>query len=345
MDNKQSNQNSREETDIQWEERRKREDAEENLRLWEEAKEVKGRLKELAFEVEDGSSIKTDQIANHKDSGIKSANATPSLDSVDEIVIPASKYAFPTPELELYKEWDSGDIIDNLDSLSKTADKINQYLFSRNAFCALSIELNNRKLIAPAFRPSPTIPKIVKQYSDAYLAIQRDRLVIDCHWLHSRNEKVSVTENKWRGLLDSRKDFQYEKIYEFVCTSIKNEYRADGTLRLTRRQQCQLAALRGNKTRMQFDKLTTSDREKGKPRTPPRLEVIELGINHWCEIDRRVEKYRPQYFAIAKATELLGDGATAGHIGELTGLILGEKPLSERSILAKWNKLKRWLPT
>lgn len=80
-------------------------------------------------------------------------------------------------------------------------------------------------------------------------------------------------------------------------------------------------------------------------RTPPRLEKVELAINHWCEIDCRIEKFRPQYFAIAKAIELLGERTLAKQIAELTGLILGEKPLSERSILAKRNKLKKWLPT
>lgn len=263
MDNKQSNQNSREETDIQWKERMKREDAEENLRLWEEAKKVKRLLKELIPEVEDSLSIKADPISNHKDSGIKSANAIPSSDSVDEIVTPASKYAFPTLELEIYKEWESEDILIHLDSLSRASKKIGQYLFIRKVFCALSIELNCRGLIAPVFRSSPAIPKGINKFSEAHLAIQRDRLVIDCHWLHSRKERVSISEVNWRGLLDTRKDFQYEKVAEFVSTSIRNEYRADAILRLTLRQQCQLAALRGNKTREQFDKLIKSERGEG----------------------------------------------------------------------------------
>lgn len=300
---------------------------------------------EPASRVKNSSSIEIGKIPIHKDGGMNPTSAVPHPSDTDEITAPANKYVFPISELEPYKEWELEDILINLDKISRISRKIDKYPLVRKAFCDLSIELNFRGLMAPAFRPSPTIPFGIKKFSEAHLAIQRDRLVIDSHWLHFRKERVSIAEVNWRGLLDTRKDFQYEKVAEFVSTSIRNEYRADAILRLTLRQQCQLAALRGNKTREQFDKLIKSERGEGKVRTPPRLEKVELAINHWCEIDCRVEKYRPQYLAIAKATELLGDGATAKHIGELTGLILGEKPLSERSILAKRNKLKRWLPT
>ena len=301
--------------------------------------------KEPASKVQNSSSIEIDKIPIHKDGGMNPTSAVPHPSDTEEITAPANKYVFLISELEPYKDCESEGILINLDKISQISKRLDKYLVIRNVFLDLSIELNSRGLIAPAFRPFPTIPRRIKKFSETHRAIQRDRVVIDCHWLHSRNERVSISENKWRGLLDTRRDFQYEKVAEFASTSITNEYRADGTLRLTPRQQCQLVAIRGNRTREQFDKLVTNEREKGKPRTPPRLELIELAINHWCERDCRVEKYRLQYFAIAKAVELLGNGATAKHIAELTGLILGEKPLSERSILAKRNKLKIWVPT
>jgi hypothetical protein len=262
-----------------------------------------------------------------------------SVTLVDKVHCPKDKYTFPIFKDNPYKDWKSEDIVDYLES--QLLENVGQYLVIRESFCALSLELNNRKLLAPAFRPKPTIPYGLKVHSETQFAIQRDRVVIDCHWLHCRNERVKASESKWKGLLNLKRDFQYEKVCEFASESIKNEYRADAILRLTPRQQFQLVALRGNKTIEQFSKLTKSTREKGKPRLPPRLETIELGINNWCEKDSRVEKYHSQYLAIGKSTELLGEVASIKQIAELTGLILGQKPLSESTMRSKLHNLKK----
>ena len=291
-------------------------------------------IEELLAGIDDDLPRKVNPIALQED-----GEAARTDDSIG-ITAPPGKYNFPIPGPSLYGEWASEDIINNLRSITEMAKGVDDYLFARELYSALSIELNHRGLIAPAYRPIPIIPKSVKKYSEAHLAIQRDRLVIDCHWLHARKEWVSISENKWRGLLDLKKEFQYEKVSEFASASIKNEYRADAILRLTLRQQCQLAALRGNQTRKQFDALVKSIREDGM-RTPPKLELIERAINHWCEMDCRLEKYRSQYFAIAKSIELLGESATAKQVAELTGFMLGEKPLSESAIRSKQKKLEK----
>lgn len=258
---------------------------------------------------------------------------------VDKVDCPKDKYTFPIFKEKPCEDWKSEDIVDYLES--QLLENVDQYLVIRESFCALSLELNNRKLLAPAFRPNPIIPYGLKDHSEAQLTIQRDRIVIDCHWLHCRDERVTTSEIKWKGLLDPKRDFQYEKVCEFASTSLKNEYRADAILRLTPRQQFQLVALRGNKAIEQFSKLTKSIREKGKPRVPPRLETIELGINNWCEKDSRVEKYHSQYLSIGKSTELLGEGASIKQIAELTGLMLGQKPLSESTMRSKLHNLKK----
>lgn len=258
---------------------------------------------------------------------------------VDKVDFLKDKYTFPISKDSPYKNWKSKDIVDYLGS--QLLENVGQYLVIRETFCALSLELNNRKLLAPAFRPNPTIPYGLKEHSKTQLAIQRDRVVIDCHWLHCRNERVTASEIKWKDLLDLKRDFQYEKVCEFASESIKNEYRADAILRLTPRQQFQLVALRGNKAVNQFSKLTKSIREKGKPRVPPRLETIELGINNWCEKDCRIEKYHSQYLAIGKSTELLGEEASIKQIAELTGLMLGEEPLSESTMRTKIKKIEK----
>lgn len=342
MNNRHSNQNSWKETDIQWEERMKREDAEENLRLWEQAKEVNELLKELTPQVKNSSPIKANPIDTHEVGEMKSSTATLSSISVDEIPASTSKYVFPISELGPYKEWESEDILDNLDSLSQTANKIDQYLFSRKAYCALSLELNFRGLIAPAFRPSPTIPKSVKKYSDAHRAIQIDRLVIDCHWLHARGESVYLSESKWKGILNMSKDFSFERVSEFASQKIKNEYRATAIMGLTTRQQLQMLALRSEEVQELYANLYKSIREPGKKRQPPKLELIEMAINQWCEADPRVVPNRPAYVALAKAIELMGKSSPT-QLGELMGLMLGVPPLAESTVRQKIIKLRKVL--
>jgi hypothetical protein len=267
-------------------------------------------------------------------------NALPHPSNTDEIVTPVSKYEFPASESRTYKEWEPRDILDNLASLSQTANKIDQYLFSRKAYCALSIELNFRGLIAPAFRPSPTIPKSVKKYSDTHRAIQRDRLVIDCHWLHARGESVYLSESKWKGILNMSKDFSFERVSEFASQKIRNEYRATAIMGLTTRQQLQMLALRSEEVQELYANLYKSIREPGKKRQPPKLELIEMAINQWCEADLRVVPNRPQYVALAKAIELMGKSSPT-QLGELMGLILGVPPLAESTVRQKMIKLRK----
>ena len=342
MDNKQSVKDYVEENYSYLSEHNKREEIKHQEKLRLEAEEFNKLFDELTPKIDEDLPVEANLIVINEVSGIKGATDTASSIIVDEIITPASKYAFPTPELEIYKEWESEDILENLDSLSQTANKMDQYLISREAYCALSVELNSRGLVAPAFRPSPTIPYLKNARKPSHTLIQRDRIVIDCHWLHARREIVYLSESKWRGILNMSKDFSFERVSEFASQKIKNEYRATAIMGLTKRQQLQMLALRSEEMQELYGNLYKSIREPGKKRQPPKLELIEMAINQWCEANSRMTQHRSQYVALAKAIELTGKSSPA-QLGELMGLMLGVPPLAESTVRQKIIKLRKVL--
>jgi hypothetical protein len=284
------------------------------------------------------SLLKVNPPPINEDSGIGSIVKT-SPSTFNDDVVPAIKYEFPIHELGLYRDMEAGNILGELESMSQIAKKADQYLLVREEFCTLSIELNNRKLIAPAFRPSPTIPYLKKYRNNSHLLMQKDRIVIDCHWLHARKVKIYSSEPNWRGIFNLSKEFSFEKVSEFASHDIKNEYRATAIMKLTPHQQNQMRALRSVETQKRFQDLYESLRD-GKRRLQPRLELIELAINQWCEADVRIVPHRPQYAALAMAIELTGDSSPT-LLGELMGLILGTPPLAESTVRQKIINLRK----
>jgi hypothetical protein len=151
---------------------------------------------------------------------------------------------------------------------------------------------------------------------------------------------VHSSEPNWKGIFDPDKDFSFDKISEFASHTITNEYRATAIMKLTQHQQNQMRALRSKETQKRFEKLYKSQRDGGGKRTQqPRLELIELAINQWCEADVRMAQWRSQYAALAKAIELMGDSSES-MLGELMGLILGIPPLAKSTVRQKIIKLR-----
>lgn len=219
------------------------------------------------------------------------------------------------------------------------------YQRHRMSFCTLSLAMNILGLKAPAFRPQPTIPKLASDQTPEHLLIQRDRIVIDCHWLYATKSKVYATEGTWRGMMNPKLALQMSRIEQFAATKLRNDSRADEILELNSFQQIQMAAMRGSKVQQAFQALREGKVDSTGHRTPARFRRITAKLQDWTDSQARFEKLYPKYRAYAMALELL-EAPTTEQVAQMAGLILGEPPLSYTTAaqtLAKLKELTRHL--
>lgn len=274
----------------------------------------------------------------------------PILDSVTrqevaELAPTPHSYTFPPPAEKSLSGHDATELILELEEISFRARSGEDYALLRDKYCAISIELNKRGLFAPGFRPHPAIPRLASSRTLSHMTLLRDRIVIDCHWLHSRREFVKVTkeEAQWMGLLALDRPFDWVRVSAFAATGINTIHRADSLLYLSIRQQCQMLALKGADVAERAARLFRGNR-LSKSRTPPAIVRIRQAINRWCEKDKRVSRYNEKYLAYATAVYLLGADRTIPETAELAGFILGETPLNESTARSTIAKLLKRLP-
>lgn len=242
-------------------------------------------------------------------------------------------------------EGSSEELLSELEMLVGSVRNGAEYSTVRQRYCSLSIALNEKGVLAPAFRPYPAIPSLASSRTPVHMTLLRDRIVIDCHWLHFRHELVKVTreEAQWIGLLALDRPFDWVRVSAFAATGINAIHRADSLLYLSIRQQCQMLALKGADVAERAARLFRGNR-LSKSRTPPAIVRIRQAINRWCEKDKRVLRYEEKYLAYATSLYLLGVDRTILETAELAGFILGEAPLSESGARSTIAKLLRRLP-
>lgn len=239
---------------------------------------------------------------------------------------------------------DHVDLMARLESLVDSIRDPDDYTPINGDYLDTCYRLNEFGLWAPAFRPHFSIPAKKAERRSVHATMLQDRIVLDCHWLHSNKHQVFPREDRWKPLFNLHKSFDIELAEEFASRVIKSEYRAEAILGLTLRQQVQLRAIRGTVADLAFNELKKSSSTTDGKRIPSRLEVITLTVNRWAEKDPRVAKHRDKYIAHAKARELLKSSSpTRKEIAELAGLIRGVPPLSERSVFDTLDKLDKRL--
>lgn len=278
------------------------------------------------------------KVAINSDAHLAAPTALPKC--VGELQSLTDSYKFPPSTDADHEHKSSAQLAEELEQLVDGIQAPDDYVKVRDRYCAISVALNQRGLLAPAFREFPKISAHALKRGNEQMLIQRDRIVIDCHWLFCRAEVVEIYEGQWKGLLKRGKPLDMDRLATFAATKIKNESRAYGTLRLTDRQQCQLVALRGDSIGAQFKHLTVSTYSRSA-RVPSTMEPVERAINRWCEKDRRMVAHRSKYLAYAKAKALLGPGALIFEIAELAGLIMGDPPLQESAARLTLKKLAK----
>ena len=232
-------------------------------------------------------------------------------------------------------------VVDPLSRLEALIDELRQhgdYRRVRDEYCQLSILINLQGAIAPAYR---LLPKPGKRKGDpVFLEIHRDQLVIDCHWLHSKKERVRAKDGDFWKMFDSTRPFPFAVAWAFASKNWRKSFRANEALFLTSFQQCQLAALRSEAISERFNHAENGV-HRGGGRAPAKLATVRQALGEWCERDRRIIPHYDDYVRLWLSRELLGAGAPIRQIAELFALMSGAVPRDDKTIRGKLEKMDR----
>lgn len=239
----------------------------------------------------------------------------------------------------------SKDALDQLKEVCHELARHGDYAAVRNRICQLQLELNEYGLLAPSFRPRPKTsrPKgsgSKKSFTHTDMAIHRDLIVIDCHWLYMRKVKVRIGSGDmlYQPLFNHAKPFDFELAWTFANENWRSDTRVNSALRLPKLLQYQLAALRCNDIAKDLERLTIGTRKGGRLLQSPLARVC-VALQEWCDDDPRVESQFEAYEAIYQAYWLLGPSAKTTALAELAGLINGKEALNPRTLRGKLDKL------
>lgn len=254
-----------------------------------------------------------------------------------EAILLNEQYCYPWSNTA--KSYEQNELATWLDKVVMKIEAGESYMRHRDIYCMLSLALNTLGLQAPAFRPLPPIPWHADERTPEHMVLQRDRIVIDCHWLHCTNSKVYATEGVWRGIVNPKLTLQTSRIEKFAATKLRNESRADEILELKLFQQVQMAAMRGTKVHQAVKALGVAVIDSKGGRTPAHFRQKTRKLQEWADTQPRFAKLYPKYRAYAMALELL-ESATTKQVAQLAGLILGEPPLADSTAAQTLVKLK-----
>lgn len=271
-------------------------------------------------------------LANETKAGEENPSETTAATVQTSAVCMSGSCWFPLYDSGLFSGLDDADLKEKLEDLMSGNMSSETYSSVRSQYCELSMELNLRGLWAPAFRPSITIPYIQKARTDAHLLVHRDRLVIDCHWIHTKKMKINP-EPFWRPLFKNP-IFSIELAEEFALRELASDYRAEKILGLTKFQQLQLQTLKGSEVIARKKSLIKHFRDKDGKLVATELQAITAVIDRWCEVQPRIRSQRDKYVAHAEARLLLEVVGTWTwrELAGLAGLILGGKPLGDKTV-------------
>ncbi len=243
---------------------------------------------------------------------------------------PPKTYKFPA--VDGMSAMNDAELMEMLNDLVYGIKSPDDYSGIRTRYCEVSIELNIRGLWAPAFRPSITIPLMAKKRQESHMLVHRDRLMIDCHWIHSKKMDV-YPEQYWRPLFKGP-PFRTDLAEEFATREAASDYRTETILGLTTLQQLQLKALRGAEVAAHKKAIVKHERDKDGRLVTPRLRAITAVINRWCEVQPKIRAQRSKFIAHAEARLLLEAVVTPTwrEVAELGGLIQGVKPLGDKTV-------------
>ncbi len=243
----------------------------------------------------------------------------------------ASDYRFPACRLST----GSGiDFREALEALTKVFNATKDYGRVRDEFCSISLALNEQGLWAPSYRPQPRLSPFAKK-TPVNLMLHKDHLIIDAHWLWSK-QSTAMFSGKYDRLLGSAKTFDFELACEYAGEEWTSDYRAGEHFCLPSEVQWQLCTTRSKMHIEQYHALVDGV-HSGKARTPARICAVKRTVATWARINHRIRGEEQAYTDLWLSREMLGIKAAAKEIAELAGFMRGHVPLDASTVR---NKLK-----
>ncbi len=270
----------------------------------------------------------------------------PSTPAISSMV--GAKETYPTLPLDL-THVSHDQLMSEISKITSLYRKTKNYFSIRDDFVYTSLALNQFALLAPVFRDQPRIPSIKKERNDSHDQLLIDQIVIDCHWLRSRGEQVSVCWHELKGIFDLSVIFDCSDIAERIASKgWSSDFKVSELFTLSTRQQVQLMQLRSNKLKDQYRILIDGKQffdaaTRAANRTKPLVSMIRSEIINWADRNHRIRGQEEMYIALWLAGELLGKDASYSKLADLAALRCGVKPLHPKTVSDKVSQLNKML--
>ncbi|MBI5277349.1 MAG: hypothetical protein HY854_12900 [Burkholderiales bacterium] len=251
----------------------------------------------------------------------------------------APLYLFPVNE---------GPVSADLTALTAIYDEFRRtddYAAVRDAFCAVSIELNRNALWAPAFRPQPRPRPPAAGKGRADQVLHCDRVVIDLHWLRCRKEAHVADQAflPYQHLLDTDVDFDFALASAYAARELRSRERAEVHIGLAPEVQWQLATLKSEAHAVEHSRIYSGGRDGTKRVRPAKTDVVK-GIASWAARTPALRGQADAYVRLWAARRMLGKTARAWQIAELAALMNGTAPLEASTVRQKLGRLDSNVP-
>lgn len=257
-------------------------------------------------------------------------------DLVADTQFGAVPYRFPWPDEATS---DRLSALTDRELMSELARLVNQrdsdrrpvsYLDIRSHCCAISIIMNQRGMLPPAFRANRSLPKPIKGFvpTDAEKALLRDRQVIDVDWLHSRGKRQHISNPEFAELLTGD-ELNRELAERFAFKGWAAHSKAQKVLNLIPFDECQMAVLRSKACRDEWRNACVSMETTIDKRLRERA-IREPGLVGNIE-------YLKRLWLADKIARHLGQRA----IGQVYSWLTGDPALSPGALSAKLKQMRR----
>lgn len=274
----------------------------------------------------------------------KTANPAPL--SIATSSASCSGYSFPIPK-GTWESVASTTLTMTLHELKARITSHGSYSSLRDQWCTLHLQANAHGLWAPCFRPWPKLPQKPRDKCAGHEhAIQRDRLVIESHWLYAQKEFVNVDPEReqWLPLFDHATPFDFDLAEQFAQQVWSNNYRTGEVLGLTPYQQCQMFSLRTDSTKKHMESFLKPTRGPDNRSIPSPQAVIRTALARWRERQPNLGN-SDRLLARAQAKYYLGETASGAQVARLAGFISGTPPQDAKTVSQSLKSLESWLPT
>lgn len=228
---------------------------------------------------------------------------------------PPDRFLIDEALLAEYRTQDDAALVQTLAELKDSQAPFRDVL---PAFIAVGLTMNERGLLAPAYRPRRPLPRWDFKPDDT--ALLRALQVLDVHWLWSRGKRDEIDNRRWVTLFAGT-DFDFGLAWRLACDKhVKPAAKAEA-LNLSMFEQLQLAALKGKEA-----VANARSMQKAEPTAKRHLNSQEIA-------DPSIGRFIPQWLELWRANYLLkGPSVRSAAIGQLHGWMVGRPPLNDRNL-------------